>query len=776
MIDPVVLLLVAATVVSSAAWLIEGAEGLPLDAIVIIVIVVANAVIGHLQERKAEAAMDALRAMTRNEATVVRDGVDLRCSAAELVPGDVILLVAGDIVPADARVIDAVHLQVAEAALTGESAPVSKSAELSPSDAAPGDRTAMVHSGTVVVTGRGRAVVTATGSDTEVGRIADLLGSTEQQPTPLQTEIAMVGRVLGGAVVAIAVTVVVTVIVLDGLRTASDLVEALLIGVSLAVAAVPEGLPAVLSVVLALGVQRMSRRNALVKRLMAVEALGSATVICSDKTGTLTRNEMMVRTLIVPSAELTFTGTGYDPDGLVLSRGSECTDPEMLDEAQRALAVADLASDASIRLDGDQWIAVGDPTEAALLTARARAGIEGPSDVFGVLRRSDEIPFSSERRRMSTINTDGDRLTLLAVKGDPDQVVDRCRWERRAGHTAPIDPHRRRWWHDQIESIAETGLRTLAIAYRDLGPDRPTTSPAGDGSDVECDLVLCGVVGIIDPPRPEARDAIDLAARAGIRVVMITGDHPGTARRIATEVGIIDRGGVVITGAELAAVDDETALAETVRSTSVFARVAPEQKLEIVRALLAQGEVVAVTGDGVNDAPALRAASIGVAMGVTGSDVSKETADIILADDNIATIVAAVHEGRTIFHNIRSFLRYLLSSNIGEVLTVFLGVIGAGVLGLTEASSGAIASAAPRRPDPLDQPGDRHRPGSCAWCRPTPARSHGSPAPQDRTEDHRRAHAAGYRAHRPDDGHRHARYARPQTTRWPTRRPVLGRR
>ena len=569
---------------------------------------------------------------------------------------------------------------------------MSKSAELSPSDAAPGDRTAMVHSGTVVVTGRGRAVVTATGSDTEVGRIAGLLGSTEQQPTPLQTEIAMVGRVLGGAVVAIAVTVVVTVIVLDGLRTASDLVEALLIGVSLAVAAVPEGLPAVLSVVLALGVQRMSRRNALVKRLMAVEALGSATVICSDKTGTLTRNEMMVRTLIVPSAELTFTGTGYDPDGLVLSRGSECTDPEMLDEAQRALAVADLASDASIRLDGDRWIAVGDPTEAALLTARARAGIEGPSDVFGVLRRSDEIPFSSERRRMSTINTDGDRLTLLAVKGDPDQVVDRCRWERRAGHTAPIDPHRRRWWHDQIESIAETGLRTLAIAYRDLGPDRPTTPPAGDGSDVECDLVLCGVVGIIDPPRPEARDAIDLAARAGIRVVMITGDHPGTARRIATEVGIIDRGGVVITGAELAAVDDETALAETVRSTSVFARVAPEQKLEIVRALLAQGEVVAVTGDGVNDAPALRAASIGVAMGVTGSDVSKETADIILADDNIATIVAAVHEGRTIFHNIRSFLRYLLSSNIGEVLTVFLGVIGAGVLGLTEASSGAIAS------------------------------------------------------------------------------------
>ena len=393
----------------------------------------------------------------------------------------------------------------------------------------------------------------------------------------------------------------------------------------------------------------------------------------------------MVRTLLVPSAELVFTGRGYDPGGRVMSGDSDCADPDTLGDARWTFAVADLASDASIRLEGNRWIAVGDPTEAALMTARAKVGIENASDVLGDRRRSDEIPFSSERQRMSTVNIDSNNSALLAVKGAPDQIVERCRWERRAGSVSPLDPDRRQWWNDRVEAVAERGLRTLAIAYRDLG------HPGDIDTDVERDLVLCGVVGIIDPPRLEARDSIELAARAGIRVIMITGDHPGTARRIATEVGIIDEGGAVVTGAELAATDGE-ARAEMVRSTSVFARVAPEQKLEIVQALLAQGEVVAVTGDGFNDAPALRAASIGVSMGVTGSDVSKETADIILADDNIATIVAAVHEGRTIFHNIRSFLRYLLSSNIGEVLTVFLGVIGAGVIGLTDASSGAISS------------------------------------------------------------------------------------
>ena len=500
--DPVVYLLLAATVVSMAAWAMEGAEGPPLDAIVIVLIVVANAAIGFLQERRAEAAMDALRAMTRNEATVVRGGVTTRLPAADVVPGDVILLAAGDIVPADARVVEAVALQAAEAALTGESAPVAKSIEPVATDAALGDRETMVHSGTTVVAGRGRAVVTATGIETEVGRIAGLLGSTEPEPTPLQREIAHVGRLLGGVVVAIAVVVVVTVIVVGGLRTASDLVDALFIGVSLAVAAVPEGLPAVLSVVLALGVQRMSRRNALVKRLVAVEALGSATVICSDKTGTLTRNEMVVRRVLVPSAEVALTGTGYDPAGRVVVVEAERHDAA-LDEARWMLVVADLANDAEIRAEGARWIAIGDPTEAALMTARAKVVSDDTTDVLGSLRRTGEIPFSSERRLMSTINFGAER-PLLAVKGAPDRVLDRCRWERRSDRTSPLGPERRQWWSDRIEELADQGLRTLAIAHRHLDQDSGDLRLPDQSDVIEQDLVFCGVVGIIDPPRLEA--------------------------------------------------------------------------------------------------------------------------------------------------------------------------------------------------------------------------------------------------------------------------------
>ena len=698
--DPVVYLLLAAIAISLAAWVAEGASGLPLDAIVIAVIVVVNTTIGELQERRAEAALEALRAMTRNEATVVRDGATTRLAAAALVPGDVILLGSGDIVPADARIVEARALQAAEATLTGESAPVAKSIEAVPPEAALGDRIGMTHRGTIIVSGRGRAVVTRTGADTEVGRIATLLEATETEPTPLQTEIAQVGRTLGLAVLVIATVVVTTIVLLDDLRSTTEVVEALLIGVSLAVAAVPEGLPAVLSVVLALGVQRMSRRNALVKRLVSVEALGSATVICSDKTGTLTRNEMVVRRLLVPSAEIQLTGSGYDPTGRALTDAAEVTDDAVLDEARWALAVAELASDATTHVDGDRWVAVGDPTEAALVTARVKLGAGGGP---GRLVRSDEIPFSSERQLMSTVNVgDGDR-PLLAVKGAPDRVIGRCRWERRGGQPAPLDTDRRRWWDESVEALARRGLRTLAVSYRHLDTDdsTPRSEPTGpDGDPLERDLVLLGVVGIIDPPRVEAREAVDLARRAGIRVIMITGDHPGTARRIAADLGIggdppatVADGGErpVVTGPDLAAIDDDE-LRELTRTTSVYARVAPEQKLRIVRALLAQGEVVAVTGDGVNDAPALRAANIGVAMGVTGSDVAKETADMVLADDNFATIVAAVHEGRAIFHNIRSFLRYLLGSNIGEVLTVFLGVVGAGVIGLTDATTGGVSA------------------------------------------------------------------------------------
>ena len=718
--DPVVELLLAAIAVATVAWLVEGADGLPLDAIVISVIVVANAVIGELQERRAASAMAALRALTRNEATAIRNGAAIRIPAADLVPGDVIALSTGDVVPADARLLQARALQTAEAALTGESSPVVRTTAPVPTDTLLADRTPMVHSGTVVVGGRGRAVVTATGLDTEVGHIASLLEATESEPTPLQDEIARVGRTLGAAVVVIAVVVMAVIALVNGLDTGADVIETLLIGVSLAVAAVPEGLPAVLSVVLALGVQRMSGRNALVKRLVSVEALGSATIVCSDKTGTLTRNEMLVRRVVLGAGTLSLTGTGYGPDGDVLDdagdhhRGDETG--EVLDDARWALTVGALASDATVRWDGDRWTAFGDPTEAALVVAAGK--LDARTDGF---ERAAEIGFTAERKRMSTINLPAtqpgavaDDRAVVAVKGAPDRVVERCRWERRAGADMAIDEARRRWWDAAVDDLAAQGLRTLAIATRTLddgerrrhiggpgsgpdgtvdpGPATPMEDAAADeaAEALESELVLLGVVGILDPPRAEAAEAVELARRAGVRVAMITGDHPVTAGRIAVELGIAGPDDRVVSGTELADIDADS-LADLVGHATVYARVAPEHKLRIVQALLDQDEVVAMTGDGVNDAPALKAANIGVAMGVTGSDVSKEAADMILADDNFATIVAAIHEGRAIFHNIRSFLRYLLSSNIGEVLTVFLGVVGAGLIGLTDAATDGVA-------------------------------------------------------------------------------------
>ncbi|MCP3990277.1 MAG: cation-translocating P-type ATPase [Actinomycetia bacterium] len=692
--DPLVYLLLAAIVVSLIAWVGEGARGAPFDAIVIAVIVVANAAIGYFQEAKAEQAVAALRDLTQTEATVVRDGAPRRVAAAELVPGDVVVLADGDVIPADARVVEASLLRVAEAAVTGESNPVTKTTDPVAPDAPVGDRTGMVHSGTAVVLGRGRAVVTATGSATEVGRIATLLDETEDEPTPLQREITRVGAVLGVAVVIIAVVVVTTLIVVDGVRTGSELVAAALIGVSLAVAAVPEGLPAVLSLVLALGVQRMSQRNALVKGLPAVETLGSATVICSDKTGTLTRNEMMVRRLVVPSGEIELSGSGYDPGGELLHDGvplpiSDSTvgpvglQRALVDEAQWALVSGGLASDASIGVSDGVYRPIGDPTEAALIAAQPKAGIDRAT-LGRRFVRTAEIPFTSERKRMSTIQADherGDQL-MMATKGAPDLLIDRCRAERRAGRVVALDEERRQWWLDAVDGLARQALRTLAVAYRPLTNTELEGVVEVDES-VEDELILLGVVGIIDPPREEARVAVAAAHQAGIRVVMITGDHPSTAGQIAVELGISSPGDRVFGAADLAGIS-ESDLASMAGQATVYARVDPEQKLRIVQALTSQGEVVAMTGDGVNDAPALKAATIGVAMGITGTDVSKEAADMILTDDNFATIVSAVSEGRAIFHNIRSFLRYLLSSNIGEVLTVFLGVVGAGVIGLAD--------------------------------------------------------------------------------------------
>ncbi len=678
--DPLVYLLGAAVVVSLAAWLAEGGDAGPFDAIVIAAIVLANAVLGYVQEARAEQAVAALQRMAAATAGVLRDGREQRVPADEVVPGDVLLLAEGDTVSADGRLVEAATLVVAEASLTGESEAVPKDVAPIAEQVGLGDRVNMVFSGTAVARGRGRAVVTATGMSTEMGTVARLLDRVEAQVTPLQREVDRIGRMLGIAVIAIAAVVVTAILLTAQIETATDLVSVLLVGVSLAVAAVPEGLPAVLSVVLALGVQRMARQRAIVKRLSSVETLGSASVVCSDKTGTLTRNEMTIQRVVTGSGEVDVTGSGYRPEGSLLAAGRPLADPVLLEELRTVLLAGSLANDAVLHEDGGEWTIQGDPTEAAFLVAEAK--VEGlPEARRGRFDRVGEVPFTSERKLMSTLQTDAERGGDVAVvsKGAPDVLLARCTEERVAGEVRPLTDARRDEILAGVERLADLALRTLAVAYRPLPGGE---SPAEDES-IERELVYLGLVGIIDPPRAEAQAAIADAHAAGIRVLMITGDHPRTAARIAADLGIAPAGARVVTGGELEALDAE-ARATTVRDVSVYARVAPEHKLRIVDALQADGRIVAMTGDGVNDAPALKAADIGVAMGVAGTDVAKEAADVILADDNFATIVAAVREGRGIFANIRKFLRFLLSSNIGEVFTMFFGVVLAGAIGLED--------------------------------------------------------------------------------------------
>lgn len=671
--SPLVYLLLAAAVVSVAAWAAEGAEGWPFDAVVILVIVVANAVLGYMQGRRAEDAVAALQRMSAATATVLRDGAQSRVEATAVVPGDVLLLAEGDTVAADARLVTANALAVAEASLTGESAPVGKDPERLATAQALGDRTDMVFAGTAVTRGTGRAVVTATGMATETGRIARMLETTESEPTPLQVEIARVGRMLGVCVVVIAVVVVGTVLLVSDLRTWSDAVTVLLLGVSLAVAAVPEGLPAVLTVVLALGVQRMADRNAIVTNLSSVETLGSASVVCSDKTGTLTQNAMTVERVVTASGEARLADLVGDGGPRGFRR-----------EVAAVVGGGSLVNDASLRLDDDgRTVVVGDPTDGALLLAEHALGTaDGRTGRF---RRVAEVPFSSERKLMSVLAADAERdgRVVVVVKGAPDVLLGRCTYELVGGNVEVLDEGRRRRVLDAVERMSGEALRTLGVAYRETEDVDVPAGVADTPEAVERDLVLAGLVGIIDPPRPEAQEAVAAARRAGIRVIMITGDHPLTASRIARDLGVVGPASdAVLTGPMLDALD-EAGLREAVREVGVFARVAPEHKLRIVDALQADGQVVAMTGDGVNDAPALRSADIGVAMGIAGTEVTRQAAAMILADDNFATIVAAVREGRAIFDNIRKFLRYLLSSNIGEVLTVFGGVVLAGVLGLS---------------------------------------------------------------------------------------------
>jgi Ca2+-transporting ATPase len=678
--DPLTGLLIAATVISFIAWLLEGEEAVPFEALTILAIVLLNGVLGFVQENRAEQAVAALRALSSPHARVLRDGRQHEIESAELVPGDILVVEEGDTLPADARVVESIALRVAESALTGESTSVGKDSGVIEQEVGLADRSNMLFAGTAVSSGRGRAVVVATGPATEIGKIAGSLQEAEDDPTPLQQELDRVGKLLGIVVISIAVVMSATLIFVSGVRGLADLVDVLILGVSLAVAAVPEGLTAITTIVLSLGMQRMAGRNVIVRKLSAVETLGSTTVICSDKTGTLTKNEMTVRTVVTASGRADLTGIGYEPAGELVQDGAPVADAGLRDEVRKTLRAAHMVNNARLVEADSTWTVQGDPTEGALLVAARKAGLT-EAELDERFPRVGEVPFSSERKLMSTAHDDQhkDRVMVFA-KGAPDMLLGRCDFERFGAEdqVRPLTEERRAEILAAVEGLAAEALRTLGVAYRTLEQDAVS---GGLREEAEQEFVFLGVVGMIDPPRPEAQQSVAEARRAGIRPIMITGDHPRTAAAIAEELGISAAGTGAVTGQELQGLDDE-ALRRCVEERSVFARVAPEHKLRIVRALKDEGEIAAMTGDGVNDAPALKAADIGVAMGITGTDVSKGAADMVLTDDNFASIVAAVEEGRGIFANIQKFLRYLLSSNIGEVLTMFGGVVLAGVIGL----------------------------------------------------------------------------------------------
>ena len=672
----VILLLIAAAV-SGALWLTERESSLPYEAMAILAVVLLNAIMGYIQESRAEAAVAALRRMSADEAEVMRDGYRRSVPATEIVPGDIILIEEGDTIPADARLIHSTALQTAEAALTGESLPVLKDIAAVEGEAGLGDRTNMVFSGTAATYGRGKAVVTATGIHTEMGRIAGMLKAEPEETTPLQKELDRVGKVLGLVVVIIALVMIATIILVEHVRGFSALFDVLILGVALAVAAVPEGLPAIVTAVLGLGVQRMARRNSIVRHLAAVETLGSASVIASDKTGTLTKNEMTVRAVVTASGRVNLHGTGYAPEGGVQVVGGGALDGNLRIELTRALEVGDRANNAVLQEHEGRWKVRGDPTEGALIVAARKAGLSAET-LDARFDRIGEVPFSSERKLMTTIHTDAQQQESVFVftKGAPDLLLARCSRERVGEERRLLTEGRRAEILQANDALAGEAFRTLGIAGRAIPADAFQHDDVNE--DLEQELVFLGLIGMIDPPREEAHQAVGRARSAGIRPIMITGDHPKTAAVIAAELGIASDGRA-LTGAEIEKMT-EADLVRIVREVSVYARVNPEHKLRIINALQSGGAIVAMTGDGVNDAPALKAADIGVAMGITGTDVSKEAADVVLTDDDFATIVAAVEEGRAIFANIRKFLRYLLSSNMGEVMTMFFGVLLAKVI------------------------------------------------------------------------------------------------
>lgn len=619
-----------------------------IEAVAVMVIVLFAVILGFVQEYRAERAIDALRQMAAPTATVLRDGQETEIPARDLVPGDVILIHMGDRIAADARLIEVANLQVEEAALTGESLPIEKhTAELAEANVPIGDRRNMVYAGTAATYGRGRAMIVATGMNTEFGKIAQLLQTVETGKTLLQENLDRVGQML-----ARVALVVVILIVAIGLLRGEDLIDMFIFGIALAVAAVPEALPAVVTISLAIGVQRMVKRNALVRRLPAVETLGRTSFICSDKTGTLTKDEMTVRRVYVEGQLLTISGAGYQPTGQISHNGS---DAKLSPAAELFFKAAALAADTHVVQEADgQWHVKGDPTEGAMVVAAAKAGMDKPA-LDRQYPRQQEIPFTSERKRMTTLHDgNGNGLTAYS-KGAPEIILDSCTLYQTAAGPVTLGPSEKTALLDVAREMASDALRVLAVAYK----------PNAELATAEQEMTFLGLAGMIDPPRPEVKEAIQTCEEAGIQPVMITGDHPLTAQAVGRELGLLKRGQVV-TGTELDGLSEED-LARVVEQIEIYARVSPAHKLRVVTALQGRGHVVAMTGDGVNDAPALKKADIGIAMGITGTDVTKEAAAMTLTDDNFASIVAAVEEGRGIFSNIKKYLMYLLSSNIGEI-------------------------------------------------------------------------------------------------------------
>ncbi|MCW4006058.1 MAG: cation-translocating P-type ATPase [Candidatus Bathyarchaeota archaeon] len=638
--------------------------GETIDALIIVAIVIASAVLGFTQEYRSEKAVEALKKMTAPTATVLRDGKETTVPAAELVPGDVILLYTGDKVPADARLLEAHNLKLDEAALTGESAPVDKTTKALAADTQLNDMRNLVFTGTVVVYGRAKAVITTTAMETEFGKIAKMVQTTSQEKTPLERRMASVGKLIGVLAVVICIGVGTVGIVVEQ----RPVLEMILWAVSLAVAAVPEALPAIVTGALAIGMYRMASVNTIVKRLPAVETLGSTSVICSDKTGTMTKGEMTVQRIYFNDTAMKVTGTGYAPEGEFQIEDKTVTPDEQL---KTLLKVASLCNDSSLEKDvqSNKWKIKGDPTEGALIVTAAKAGL-WKEELYKQEPRIAEVPFSSERKRMTTVHVAGKKKTAY-MKGAPEVVLQKCTRILHNGKVEKLTAEHKTELLKVTEAMALQALRNLGFAYKELPADMDSFDET-----IEKDLIFVGIMGMIDPPRGEVKDAISLCRSAGIRVVMITGDHKLTATAVAKELNLLGEKdeGKVLTGPELEAMTDEQ-LVNAVENTVIYARVSPEHKTRIVKAWKTKDQVVAMTGDGVNDAPALKMSDIGVAMGVTGTEVTKEAADMILADDNFASIVKAVKEGREIFDNIKKYLTFLLQCNIMEILVMFIAVV-----------------------------------------------------------------------------------------------------